>query len=702
MLYMSTQIQVILRLRLSLGGTVTRIYIVPFLALGLILFDGASFSAAAPVNGLAIRNNTPQFAATAKMVGAVDPSTVMEVSIWLKPHNKGELDALAKDLYDKDSRNYQQWLTRPEFMQRFGPTEAEAETVREFFTTHGLKVTQTGPDNFFVRAQGTADQIDHAFHVVLNNYEVEGKTIRANANDPYVIGAAAALIGSVAGLDNSGYSHPLVSRNVSPNTSRVPTTLPQESRRSIDQTAASSPFNSVCFDGTSTQSFNSEGSFPDATYTGNFYTKQSATCGYTPKNIQAAYNLNPLYAEKYDGSGQTIVILDWCGSPTIRQDANAFSARFGLPLLTTSTFRIIDTPIPSPCEAPDPEINTDVEWAHAIAPGANIDLVVPPSSSFQDVDEAFYYAVDYQLGNVISGSYVSEESQNSQSVLTTEDLIAETAAVRGISANFASGDAGDYSQDFPQYYPPSVSAPADSPYATAVGGTSLALNPGNTIKWQSGWGTNENLLSLDGIYVDDNPNQQGYFKFGSGGGPSGVFAKPFYQKTLKGSRRMLPDISWLADPFTGAYIAISEPFSIPELTYQSYGGTSLACPMFSALWAIANQVAGKPLGQAAPYLYSLPSHAIMDIVPVGSASNVTGKVTQTNGAVDSYTANELAQPLAGTETYISAVWDYPLEEGTAYVVTFGTDTHLRTVPGWDDVTGVGVPNAKAFAEYFKP
>jgi subtilase family serine protease len=115
------------------------------------------------------------------------------------------------------------------------------------------------------------------------------------------------------------------------------------------------------------------------------------------------------------------------------------------------------------------------------------------------------------------------------------------------------------------------------------------------------------------------------FNFGAGGGPSAVFSKPSFQSSLSGKHRKLPDIAWLADPFTGGVIAISEPFVSPQLEWTVYGGTSLATPMFSALWAIANQEAGVPLGQAAQYLYSMPAGTITDVVPVGSTTNDTAK-----------------------------------------------------------------------------
>jgi subtilase family serine protease len=493
----------------------------------------------------------------------------------------------------------------------------------------------------------------------------------------------------------------------------------------------SSFFSNNCFDGTETESFstNNNGSFPIGTYKGNHLNLQSLTsagCGYTPPMIQAAYNLNALYAEGFDGTGQTIGIIDWCGSLTIQSDANAFSAMFGLPQLTSSNFAITYVPTVSLCQAIDQtEINIDVEWAHAIAPGANINLIVPPSANFSDVDEAEFTAVAYGLANVLSGSYGSIEAFTPTSILDTENLNNQIAAVAGISANFSSGDQGDFS-----FFgiPPTVSAPADSPYATAVGGVTLALNADNSIAWQAGWGNNETLLAEEGT-VFDPPLFFGFIG-GAGGGPSncvtvdvnfnctGGFLKPSYQKKLPGKWRQVPDVSWLADPFTGGVIAISVPFQIPSLTWQVWGGTSLACPMFSALWAIANQEAGAPLGLAAPYLYSLPAGAVTDIVPVATKHNVTASIQESATVTVPYNA---AQILGGSVAgkYADAIWDYAPVQDTAVIVSFGMDCSaegpaaffgtlctdpgpLKTKVGWDNVTGVGTPNGKAFADAFHP
>jgi subtilase family serine protease len=645
---------------------------------------------ASAASGHYIANNTPNFVATATNLGPANASETIDVSIWLRLANRGTLDKLVGQLYDRTSPDYRNWL-KPSDITNLAPSAGDVQTVEKFLTSQNLSIVTVGPFNMFVRARGTVAQVERAFQVKINNYDVNGTTYRANASNPYVEGAAASLTSVIYGLDNLAYQHPFITRYVA-----------NQSASKADRATSGDAlaFTSHCFTGTKTEHYTTDGSLPIATYTGNGYTDDIAGCGYTPPEIQTAYNLTGLYGEGFDGTGQTIAIIDWCGSPTIQNDANAFSAQFGLPALTSSNFKILYSSTLPTCASPDPEINIDVEWAHAIAPGANLDLVVPPSASFMDVDDAELYVLAHSLGNVISGSYGSEELYTPGAVLNEENLINEIAAGMGVSADFATGDSGDYTFDIgPPSFPASVSAPADSPYATGVGGISLALNSANTIDWQAGWGTNLNQLISSGAISD--PPTNGFFYAGAGGGSSAVFAKPSFQKKLTGTQRLLPDISWLADPYTGGVIAITEGFVSPTLEWTVYGGTSLATPMFSGLWAIANEEAGVALGQAARYVYSMPASTILDVVPVGSPTNVTATIQDSTGTT-TYTAAQLAAPLEGTTTFYSVLWDYPLTQDTTLDLMFGTDSGLKTAPGWDDVTGMGVPNGKVFADFFNP
>jgi len=689
---------------------------------------------ASAADGAFIAHNTPRSIAAAKNLGAEDPTRVIEVSLWLKLHNRSEFDALTKSLYDSASPNYRHWLKAKDIAARFGPTAAEAQTVREFLEDRNLKVVKMGPSNFYVRAQGTVADVEKAFQVQLNNYQVRNKIIRANASDPYIEGEAGKVVRAVSGLDTDGFEHPYVIR---------PTTIGSTNSAALAKPAAVSNeefFPSQCFTGTEKETYtnNNDGSLPIGTYTGNKINLASETtlgCAYTPPAIQTAYHLTGLYNEhdQYQGTDQVIAIIDWCGTPTIQADVNAFSKQFGLPELIPyaqhqQPYLEITYTAPNTCESWDNvEINLDVEWSHAIAPNANINLVVPPSSTFLDVDEAEFLTVHNALGTVLSGSYGAPESSVATAELETENLIAEIGAAEGISTNYATGDYGDFTtQGFPQ----TVNAPAESPWATAIGGVSLALNANNSIAWQAGWGTNWGAPVLVGS-VSDPPGTIG-FEYGGGGGTSncvykdsnfnctGGWPKPSYQSKLPGKYRQLPDISWLADPTTGVAILISIPNLDPPQVWEVIGGTSVSTPMFSALWAIANQEAmfnnKPPLGQAAPYLYSLPANTIYDIVPITSAHNVTASIKNTNGTHE-YDASQVLGGVAKADySFLTAQWVYPFEADTLVVYSFGTDCQilngfgttecnsaksLKTKVGWDNVTGVGVPNAKAFADYFR-
>ena len=692
-----------------------------------------------------VLHNTPNFVTSSKNLGTVNPSDAIEVSLWLKPHNRAELDATARDLYNPASPNYRHFLDSAEIATRFAPTPAEAGTVMQFLEAHNLKVLRVGPNNFFVRARGTVAEVEAAFSVQLNHYQVKDTVVRANNRDPFIDGDAASLVGAVYGLDSSEFKHPVRVRPTSVGQILGPETATTAATASAGSTSF---FSNNCFIGTETDVFstNGDGEFPIGTYKGNHLnlpTQTSVGCGYTPPMLQTAYNLKRLYQKGLDGRGQTVGIIIDCGSPSIQVDANAFSAKFGLPPLTNKNFTITEIPPPITCGFDgNVEEDIDVEWAHAIAPGANINVLEAPSASIMDLDEAEFVAITNHLATVISGSFGLPEFLVAPADLQTENLIAELGAMSGISVNFSTGDDGDFSNfgiNFPQF----VSAPASSPWATAVGGISLALNSNNSIQWQAGWGQNLVPIANNGSVFD--PPEAFGLAGGSGGGASNCvqqnfdpmtdiltcldgFPKPAFQNQLSGTTRQLPDVSWLADPLTGAVVAFTVPGVFPPQVFQVIGGTSLSTPMFSGLWAIAQQAAGRPLGQAAQYMYSLPAGAILDVVPF-AASQTKHDVTASIQVSATVTHTFDAATLLGghiSQPFISGIFDDPFIADAGLVVSFGTDcsasplaqtpfgpinipgvscddpSHLQTTVGWDDVTGVGVPNGDAFVNAFAP
>jgi subtilase family serine protease len=162
---------------------------------------------------------------------------------------------------------------------------------------------------------------------------------------------------------------------------------------------------------------------------------------------------------------------------------------------------------------------------------------------------------------------------------------------------------------------------------------------------------------------------------------------------------MVPDISWLADPFTGVEIVITGDAQGDQFV-GVIGGTSLSCPMFSGLWAIASQRAGHKLGQAAASIYDLDDDAIRDVRTVGSPADVSGAIHDAGGIAPEV-PSDLAAPLQNLPDFYSALYNSPFSTRW-FVITFGTDSTLAAGNGYDLATGLGTPNPQAFVDSFAP
>jgi subtilase family serine protease len=649
----------------------------------LVLAPGCLLAQSGPSN--VVSNNTPGFIKRATDLGPVDPATLLTVNVWLKLHNEQDLDDLVEQQKQKGSAVYHRWATQDQFNADYGPSPQEVNSVSNFLSAKNLSVLSVAENNMYIKAQGTVANIQKAFNVQVHNYTLNGASYRSNTGDPSISDPRGGLIAAITGLDDFGFE-PNVALPLSPE--GVPIT---------PRAVASSPnglfFEGLCFTGVETDTFVSGST--TAVYTGNRFGSDISSgfghfppCGYSPSEIQTAYNLTPLYAAGLDGAGETIVITDAYGSDSIAGDAQAFSSIYGLPAINLQIAK-------APGLNNNPhgvqrnwqfETTLDVEWAHAVAPGATIVLVLATDRA--SLDEAINYAVVHHLGNTISNSWSSIEGLGNPAVFGRVNRILQMAAAQGIDVNFATGDFGD---ETVRVGFKSVDFPASSPFATGIGGTSLALNANKSMAFQTGWGNNLTRIAETSALHNApvNPPLHLGFQGGAGGGASLTFARPSFQSGLSvpGTSRLVPDIAMLADPFTGAeFIETIDG----QLSVGVIGGTSLATPMFSGVMAIAAQKAGHGLGQAAPLVYGLPAGAVTDVPAVSSANNVTGMINGTP-----FTANQLAAPLVNTTSYYSALYNSPFSTRW-FVLTFGTDSSLVTGPGWDNVTGVGTPNGMNF------
>ena len=265
--------------------------------------------------------------------------------------------------------------------------------------------------------------------------------------------------------------------------------------------------------------------------------------GYSPSQIAHAYGFD-LISTNGNGVGQTIAIIVAFGSPTLQQDLNAFCTQYSLP----STNVPIVYPSGKPRRSDSgwaSETSLDVEWAHAMAPGASIVVVVSADDSINSLLASVNYAVTNVKASVVSMSWGTPEFYGDRAYDSTFNN-SSTAFVA------AAGDNGA-----------EVDWPACSQYVLGVGGTSLKCTTNGTITSESGWG-------------------------GSGGGVSATENLPAFQAGWNvNSGRGVPDVSYVADPYTGVEVYCNG-------SWQVLGGTSLGTPQWAALLARRGSL-GNPL-----------------------------------------------------------------------------------------------------------
>jgi subtilase family serine protease len=415
---------------------------------------------------------------------------------------------------------------------------------------------------------------------------------------------------------------------------------------------------------------------------------------YTPSQISSAYGFNGTTFSNGtitgDGSGQTIAIVDAYNDPTIWSDLTTFDAQYGLsdPTLTVMSQNgtVLSTngqstgatpPSADPSGGWELEEALDVEWAHAIAPGANIVLVEANSSSLSNLMQAVQTAANN--ASVVSMSWGSREfsSETNYDSYFTQPNVTYVAS---------SGDNGA---------PPSY--PAVSPNVLAVGGTSLTLN-GSTYASESAWSD-------------------------SGGGISRYENLPSYQTdtysngatTATSTKRMSPDVAYDANPNTGFAVYDSTPYS-PYYPYRfgaqsgwfQVGGTSAGAPQWAALVAIADQ--GRALdgesplsggSQTLPAIYNMSSSDFHNITSGGnnrySAGTGYNLVTGRGSPIANLVVNALvnAGP-SGSVPSGAAHTSGPSSSTSPAVSTVGAaGTNPESVSGAASITGFTFTTAAA-------
>ena len=345
---------------------------------------------------------------------------------------------------------------------------------------------------------------------------------------------------------------------------------------------------------------------------------------YIPDQIEAAYDLPALYSRGITGKGETIVVVDAYGSPTIADDLMQFDEYLGLGTPPLRIVKVGNVPAFDSSNADmigwASETTLDVEYAHAGAPGAKLVLVEVAKEDLQHLALAVQYAVQHKLGNVISLSWGAPEQAVGRKLVSSYGSIFSQAASSHITIVASSGDSGaSGQQDNGGYYRyPVASWPATSPYVTAVGGTRLNLDAlGDRGGLDTAWNDTYNSAVSNFFFGNDGPNP-----LATGGGKSAYYGRPGYQNSVRGvtgSQRGIPDISMSAS--CSVAVDVFETFTGGQGGWTANCGTSESAPMFAAVVALADQDAGHSLGLINPALYALAAAHAPGIVPVASGNN---------------------------------------------------------------------------------
>ncbi len=387
----------------------------------------------------------------------------------------------------------------------------------------------------------------------------------------------------------------------------------------------------------------------------------ASTPCYTPNQIQRAYAVSPLLSAGVDGSGQTIVIVDDSADPSLAQDLHTFDQAFGLPDPVLSIQAVGCSLAPTwACQPGTPgtanpgvavEISLDVEWAHALAPKANILLLLVNDDAAQTAEQIleFYiaganYAIAHGLGEVIALSVGFAEACSPPDFLIFEHNALLSAIRAHITVAAGTGDMGStqYTCDTSSFFTtPTVAIPASDPGVLAVGGTHLQADTNGNYQGETAW-TQVSAQQNNGA---------------TGGGFSTLYGRPDYQRGVLGTRRGIPDVSVNADNNSGYTVECSYCNGGTPVFF-SLGGTSFGGPVWAGLIALADQLAGRSLGFVNPALYAIAAG------PQGRLA--FHDIIQGNNQYAFVNAN--GQPV--------------------------TVPGYSAVSGWDAATGLGTPNAE--------
>ncbi|HJP72952.1 MAG TPA: S53 family peptidase [Pseudonocardiaceae bacterium] len=594
-----------------------------------------------------LADTAPAWLGHAKHTGTPNANTAVNARVYLAPNGGlAKLKAAVAVVSTPGDRDYRHFITPAQYDALYEPSNATVSSVSSWLSSTGLKVTGVEGQHRYVDVTGTVANAQKAFGVSIQRYSHDGQNVQSPSGAITVPAALAGAVLSVTGLDTSQHVNTTTSTPIPP---------PAAFNNARPCSAAYGQLS--------------------ATYEGDYKTKlpkfqgktlSYAPCGYTGPQFRAAYEGNT----NLTGKGVTVATTLWYASTTIAQDAATYAANHGdagyapgqLTQAKYPKFNV--TPACAPSGSFSEEA-LDIEAVHAMAPDAKIRFYAAADCYDTSLIDNEARIVDENKVQVVTNSWGGASAGESAGSIAAYEQVFMQGALQGISFMFSSGDSGD---ELAATGLKQTDYPTSDQYVTSVGGTTTAIDGNGSLAWETGWGTDKYSLSADG----KSWSPVGYL-YGAGGGYSSLSDRPAYQNGVVPATappgRAVPDVSMDADPTTGMLIGLTQTFS-DGVHYGEFreGGTSLASPLFAGMTALALQNAGGSVGLLNPVIYGQAKS--------GNFTDVKGTPVDA-GAVRPDYANTVDP-----------------SGGVLYSVrTFDQDASLNTATGWDDVTGIGTPNA---------
>ncbi|MGD0736268.1 MAG: protease pro-enzyme activation domain-containing protein [Terracidiphilus sp.] len=519
---------------------------------------------------------------------------------------EADLKALIAAQQDPASPLYHQWLNPDQFAARFGMAESDLNVVESWLQQQGFSIDSVARSQNAIHFSGSAGQVEQAFQTEMHSYNVNGVRHFAPSTALSLPAAIAPAVLGIRNLDDfRPKSHIVINKN-------------SRARKS--------------FTGAGSTNANNENIF------------------FAPGDIVTTYDIQPTYSSGYTGVGQSITLVGQ--SSILLSDITNFQNAAGLALKAPSQFLVPNSGTAAISDGDESESDLDIEWSGAIAPGASINFVYVGNNPNYGAFDSINYAIDQNIGTIISSSYGTCEAALGGSTLESSF---EQATAQGQTVLAAQGDDG--STDCSgiggltnaQQIALAVDYPGSSQYVTSMGGTSISTTADNgdylTVGdgyWEADSGTSDIVTSvlkyIPEIAWNDSAidEQMGGGLAATGGGKSSLFTKPSWQTGVPNipsdGQRDVPDLALYASPFYPGYLYCSSdsgpngPWSEGQQSsctagfedsstgdFTAAGGTSFDAPIFAGMLALISQKAGYAAeqgeGQINPTLYKLASNA---------------------------------------------------------------------------------------------